>query len=209
MFGVLSRYRLAKWRRHWRKINEHNQTTPANIFLPGIVEVGSHTYGDIRVLNFDEVSHLQIGNWCSIGPDVTFVLGNEHHTDTFMTYPFKAKVLEQKKPEAFGKGGIVVCDDVWIGFGSTVLDGVTIGQGAVVGAGSVVTKDVPPYAIVGGAPAKFIRYRFDERTCSRLMKVDLSQLTHEFIEQNIERLYEPLSDGFLMTAERELSIGHA
>jgi virginiamycin A acetyltransferase len=69
------------------------------------------------------------------------------------------------------KGDTRVGNDVWIGYGSTVMPGVTIGDGAIVGSCSVVTKDVPPYAIVGGNPAKVIRYRFDEVTIARLLEL--------------------------------------
>ena len=70
------------------------------------------------------------------------------------------KTIKIQSTEAFGKGDIIVEDDVWIGYGAVIMSGVTIKQGAVIAAGSVVVKDVPAYSIVGGAPAKIIKYRF-------------------------------------------------
>lgn len=100
--------------------------------------------------------------------------------DSFSTFPFKVKFLNYEV-EALTKGPIIVKDDVWIGFGSFVLSGVTIGQGAVVAAGSVVTKDVPPYAIVGGNPARVIRYRFSNEQVDTLKRIDFSEIDEAWV----------------------------
>ena len=99
-----------------------------------------------------------------------------------------------EKQEGVSKGNIIVDDDVWIGFRSTILSGVHIGQGAIVAAGSLVTKDVPPYAIVGGVPAKVIKYRFSPEMITELLKVDYNQLTEELVKEHIEDLYRDLED---------------
>ena len=88
----------------------------------------------------------------------------------------------------------MVEDDAWIGYGATVLSGVRIGQGAVVAAGALVTKDVPAYAVVGGVPAKVIKYRFPEEICNRLQQVDYSKLTKEMVEAHLDELYAPVSE---------------
>ena len=109
------------------------------------------------------------------------------------SYPYRVWITNEKQ-EGVSKGNIIVDDDVWIGFRSTILSGVHIGQGAIVAAGSVVTKDVPPYAIVGGVPAKVIKYRFSPEMIEELLKVDYSKLTKEMIEEHIEDLYAELKD---------------
>ena len=95
--------------------------------------------------------------------------------------------------EAITKGPIIISDDVWIGFGCLILSGVKIGQGAVVAAGSVVTKDIEPYAIVGGTPAKFIKYRFDKEIRDKLLKIDFSKIDDNFILENKEHLYDEIN----------------
>ena len=110
------------------------------------------------------------------------------------TYPFKVKLLETETMEAFGKGDIVVDDDVWTGYGCFIMSGVHIHQGAVIAAGSVVAKDVPPYVIVGGVPAKIIKYRFEEDVIRELLKIDYNKLTKDIVAQHIDCLYEELID---------------
>lgn len=128
----------------------------------GLVEIGDFTYGKPKILYYDASTKLKIGKFCSISDEVTIVLGGNHRYDWVTTYPFSA--LYKEWPEASGiighpasKGDIVIGNDVWIGFGSIILSGVKIGDGAVIGAGSVVTKDVLPYTIAGGNPAVEIK----------------------------------------------------
>lgn len=85
-------------------------------------------------------------------------------------------------------------DDVWIGTNALVLSGVEIGQGAVIAAGTVVTKSVPPYAVVAGVPARIIKYRFEKETVDKLLKLDLGKIDAEYIRTNLEKLTEPLEE---------------
>jgi virginiamycin A acetyltransferase len=148
------------------------------------IEVGDYTYYDdpagphafeSRVLyHFDFIGdRLVIGKFCSIAAEPTFVMnGGNHATDQLTTYPFSifGHGWEVSAPAAWPyRGDTVVGNDVWLGFGVTVMPGVTIGDGAIVAARSVVTRDVPPYAIVGGNPATLIRYRFEEDDRRRLL----------------------------------------
>ena len=130
-----------------------------------------------------------IGHFCSISDNVKFIINNDHPTDHISTYPFKTRILHDK-PEAVSKGDIVVQDDVWIGLNATIMSGVEIGQGAIVAAGAVVTRNVPPYAIVGGVPAKVIKYRFEQDVVDKLMRIDYSQLDETFISDHLETLYQ-------------------
>lgn len=177
----------------FRLRNKHNNVSPANIFNKDLVSIGKATYGSIYVLTFNNTNKLFIGNYCSIAPNVSFMLSADHHTNYISSYPFRVKVLG-KDLEGVSKGDIIVDDDVWIGYGAIIMSGVHIGQGAVVAAGAVVTKDVPPYAIVGGVPAKVIKYRFKSEMIEELLKVDYSKLTKEEIEKHIDELYVELKD---------------
>ena len=120
------------------------------------VEIGEFTYGVPNVRKWNENTRLTIGKFCSIGANVEFLLGGEHHTDYCTTYPFDVLVEDG---ETMTKGDITVGNDVWIGNEVKILSGVTIGDGAVIGTGAVVTKDVLPYMVVGGVPAKLIKWR--------------------------------------------------
>jgi serine acetyltransferase len=102
-----------------------------------------------------------------------------------------------QKGETATKGPITIEDDVWIGSYSIILSGIRIGKGAVVAAGSVVVNDVEPYSIVGGNPAKFIRYRIDQKLINDAKDIDLNRITYGYTKQNVGLLYEPLDASVL------------
>lgn len=133
----------------WRRNNKHNGTVLSKRFNTSLVQVGHNTYGSLEVFACTDAAKLYIGNYCSIAPDVKFILSADHYVDHISTFPFKVKVLGEKA-EAISKGDIVIDDDVWIGQRSMILSGVHVGQGAIIAAGAVVTKDIPPYSVWGG-----------------------------------------------------------
>lgn len=180
------------FKRSWIKKNPHNKTRAKNVFNPDLVSGGKASYGDLNVIQSANLHRLVIGNFVSIAQEVAFILDAEHYMNHLSTYPFKVKYIEGEKEEAFGKGDMVV-DDVWIGYRSTIMSGVHIGQGAVIAAGSLVTKDVPSYAIVGGVPARIIKYRFSEDVCKTLLNVDFSKFNKEIVNENIEILYKEIT----------------
>ena len=196
MFGI--RKRLFK--RKWTKSG--NTTIPMTVFEPALVSVGKWSYGELNVVTFNGNSRLRIGSFVSIAQNVTFLLDVEHNINTVSTYPFRTKILMPGTNEATSKGDIVVEDDAWIGYGSTIMSGVHIGQGAVVAAGAVVTKDVPPYSIVGGVPARLIRPRFEEPVVSYLCQLDYSSLSEQMIQEHVDDLYKPLDDLELSDVEQ-------
>lgn len=181
-------------RRKWRLKNKQNFSTFKHIYGDKEkVTVGKYTYGEICASLPNSSNELIIGNFCSIAENVEFLLGADHPINLISTYPFKSMILKTGI-DAITKGNIEIEDDVWIGNDSIILSGVRIGQGAVVAAGAVVTKDVPPYAIVGGVPAKVIKYRFEPGLIEELLKVDYSKLTKEMVEEHIDDLYTELKD---------------
>jgi virginiamycin A acetyltransferase len=128
-------------------------------------EIGDYTYGHPKVVEFGEGVRLKIGKFCSIADDSVFMLGGEHRLDMVTTYPFAnffqfAHSLHDSHPRL--RGDITLGNDVWVGQEAMILSGVTIGNGAVIAARSVVAKDVEPYAIMAGSPARRIKYRVPE-----------------------------------------------
>lgn len=191
---ILRLFRIGQIKRKWKKLHPNSDTVPMNDFDFSHVVAGRESYGELNVVDFGGDCKLLIGNFVSIAQHVTFILNAEHHVNHLSTYPFKVKTLKTLKTESFGKGNIEIGDDVWIGYGATIMSGVHIGQGAVIAAGAVVTKDVPPYAIVGGVPAKVIKYRFRQQLIEELLKVDYSALTDKMIADHIDELYTNLED---------------
>lgn len=127
------------------------------------IEIGDFTYGLPIVRSWGEDARLKIGKFCSIGENVKIYLGGNHRTEWITTYPFNV-LLNAHYPGIDGecaatKGDVVIGNDVWICDNVTILSGVTIGDGAVLANGAIVTKNVRPYAKVGGVPAELIEYR--------------------------------------------------
>lgn len=195
LLGELGRQiRLRAFQRKWVKLHPNSHLYPMNIFPIERLKAKKASYGEINVVTFNNKTDVIIGNFVSIAQNVCFLLDVEHYLNHISVYPFKVKMLELCDTESFSKGNIVIEDDVWIGYGATIMSGVSIGQGAVIAAGAVVTKDVPPYAVVGGVPAKIIKYRFDEETIDYLLSLDYSQLTKELIGSHIDDLYQSLNE---------------
>jgi len=143
--------------------------------LPEHVRVGrySHNLSSNSFLYCTEKSPVDIGSFCAIAPGVLFICQADHPTGTASNFGLQNQILMTKTIEQYlqTKGPIVVGNDVWIGARAIILSGVTIGNGAVVAAGSVVTKDVPPYAIAAGNPARPISYRFSVETIEAMQRI--------------------------------------
>ncbi|SUY32582.1 acetyltransferase [Clostridium perfringens] len=190
-------FKLYNQKKQWRKINKHNYTSVNRITDLKKIRVGMKSYGPLNVYTWGtENEELIIGNYVSIASDVKFILGGNHRYDIFSTYPFKVK-LGLEEIEAYSNGKIKICDDVWIGMNTTIMSGVTIGQGAIIAAGSVVTKDVEPYSIVGGNPCKLIKYRFDTDLINKIKNINMEELDSENIKKNIDIFYKSLDDSVL------------
>jgi virginiamycin A acetyltransferase len=167
------------------------------------IEVGEYSYYDDPkgVEQFEEnvLYHFEfvgdrliIGRFCSIAAETRFIMnGGNHATDWFATFPFPVfgNGWETAMPESWPyRGDTVVGHDVWIGYGATIMPGVTIGNGAIIATKSVVTKNVEPFAIVGGNPAELIRYRFDEETRRALSAIAWWDWDAEKITNNVRAI---------------------
>ena len=152
------------------------------------IEVGDYTYYDDPngpehfeknvLYHFDFIGDkLIIGKFCAIAKDVTFIMNGANHQSTgFSTYPFFifGNGWEKSAPQPGDlpfKGNTEIGNDVWIGYNATIMPGVKIGNGAIIASKSVVTNDVPAYAVVGGNPAKIIKQRFDDKTINALLSI--------------------------------------
>ena len=158
-----------------------------NIITNPNIIVGDYTYYDDfeDVHNFEKNvkylfdftgDQLIIGKFCMIASNVTFIMnGANHLTDAISTFPFAifggdwANAMDGKTYP--NKGNTTIGNDVWIGYNATIMAGVTIGNGAIIATNSVVTKDVEPYTIVGGNPAKVIKKRFSEERIEQLLEM--------------------------------------
>ena len=135
---------------------------------------GKGTYGidGVRILAYGGIEKLVVGNFSSVGPGVSILLGGEHRYEWTSTFPFPAfdpRAASLTNKHAVSKGDVVIGSDVFVGVDAKILSGVHIGHGAVIGAGAVVAKNVRPYAIVVGNPAKEIKRRFDDATVQKLL----------------------------------------
>ncbi len=177
-----------------------------NVITNPNIEIGDYTmYNDFvcdpqdfqknNVLYHYPVNHdrLMIGKFCSIACGAKFIFTSANHSlKSLSTYPFPIFFEEwgldvTDITDAWdNKGDIIVGNDVWIGYEAVILSGVTIGDGAIIGSRAVVTKDVPPYTIVGGVPAKPIRKRFDDVTIARLLELKWWDWSEERIKANLK-----------------------
>lgn len=179
-----------------------------NVITDANIEVGDYTmYNDFandprdfqknNVLYHYPVNgdRLIIGKFCSIACGAKFIFTSANHKlGSLSTYPFPLFFEEWELDKADvtdswdNKGDIVIGNDVWIGYEAVVMQGVTIGDGAIIGARAVVTKDVPPYTIVGGIPAKPIRKRFSDEIIARLLEIKWWDWPDEKIKDNISAI---------------------
>ncbi|EOX3568207.1 Vat family streptogramin A O-acetyltransferase [Vibrio cholerae] len=169
------------------------------------IEVGDYTYYDdpngpenfeSNVLyHFPFIGDkLKIGKFCAIAKDVKFIMnGANHSMSGFSTYPFFifGNGWETSAPqlgELPYKGDTVIGNDVWLGYESTIMPGIKIGDGAIVASKSVVTQDVPPYSIVGGNPAKVLKHRFEPNVVDKLLAIAWWDWSAEKITKNLKAI---------------------
>lgn len=161
-------------------------------------EIGEYTYGEPHIINYNDGGTLKIGKFCGIAYGVTFVIGGNHYYRQMCQYPLRFMMHDVRMQDSFSKGDLIIENDVWIGVGALVLDGLTIGNGATIGAATVVAKSVEPYSIVIGNPARVIGKRFDDKTIEILQEIQwwnwsvekIKKYTKAIVSTNIDELVE-------------------
>lgn len=157
------------------------------------VIIGDYTYLNTSFGETYIDTNVEIGKFCSIAPNVTIGLG-DHNINYISTHPFitnnyygfidKSYCLPKDKLKT------IIGNDVWIGANVNIKRGVKIGHGAVIGMNSVVTKDIPNYAIAAGNPAKIIKYRFEPDVIKKLNKIEWWNMSDELLKKNIDNMYD-------------------
>jgi chloramphenicol O-acetyltransferase type B len=167
--------------------------------------IGEFSYGVPVIVGGGGAGNLTIGRYCSIAAQTTIFLGGDHRTDWVTTYPFSAFSPSARRIRGHpsSRGDVVIGNDVWLARASTILSGVTIGDGAVVAAQAVVVRDVPPYAIVGGNPARVLRIRFAEEHVARLLKLRWWDWPPERLERHFPLMLSDRIGDFLDAAEAD------
>lgn len=178
--------------------------------LSGVRMMGKVSVGRYTVINgpntviHTKIHPVEIGSFCSIAKDVS-IQEYDHDVSRISTYYFRSNIFQEDKiHEHISRGPIKIGNDVWIGTKAVILSGVTIGNGAVIGANAVVTRDVPAYAIVGGAPAKVIKYRFEDDVIEALQKLAWWDWPLSKILENKSLFWNPLDRDSLNKISKNL-----
>ena len=174
--------------------------------LPGHVKIGRGTYG-VNVKSFVGLSPdcpVVIGNYCSFGPGILIFCKIDHRVDLPATYPIRTLLSAPEKGnvDVITRGPVTIGNDVWIGARVMILSGVTIGDGAVIGAGAVVSRDMAPFTVNVGVPARRVRDRFTPAQAAALAEIAWWNWPEERIKQHADLFYTDV-DAFIAGA-REL-----
>jgi len=169
---------------------ENNVAIGSHSVLDGVIHVSQ---GTNLVKNDELIGEIKIGKYCAIARNVTFQGINHGMHKAGIQIKFYREMVGEKL-ERVQKGPTIVGNDVWIGTGAIILSGVKIGDGAVIGAGAVVTKDVQPYEIVGGVPAKHLKWRFPDHIRNQLLEIKWWDWSEEKIKRNKKFFMTNLSE---------------
>ena len=162
-----------------------------NSTLSGKVNVGDYTTINNSTI-IGRLNTVKIGKYCSIAKDVYIIDINHDLNRRTTSFMYKFIDFIDKRDEFQSNGAIEIRNDVWIGKGSIILSGVTIGDGAVIAAGSIVTKDVEPYSVVAGAPAKLIKKRFSDKIIKKLLQEKWWYLSTEELHKKDKKFFDKI-----------------
>ena len=165
---------------------------------------GTYFDRNVNIISWSDQYQIRLGKYNSIGRDCNFFLHANHRVDWITTssqlwgpVDQETSDLHMKMGHPSCKGDIIIENDVWIGANSTIMSGVRIGNGCVVGAGSTVTKDIPPYSIVAGNPAKIVKKRFTEDQIEKLLEISWWEWEEQKIKDSAMILWSNGIDGFI------------
>lgn len=168
-------------------------------FPRGNVTIGKHCWGIPYIVNGSLYDTVKIGNYCSFGRNCVIVPNNGHIPDVkkyeryrISTFPIAAAYGGWKKQYSLPmkRNFVIIGNEVWVGVNAVILPGVKIDNGAIIGAGSVVTHDIPAYAIAAGVPAKIIRYRYTEEQRAKLLEIAWWNWTDKKVAENRDYFYK-------------------
>ncbi|MGB4066318.1 MAG: CatB-related O-acetyltransferase [Azonexus sp.] len=171
---ILKKFLFRQAERRLKNIHPlHRGQARFKLHYPGKYSFGIGSYGLPQIHDWNEGSTLKIGSFCSIASNVQILLGGHHHAEWLTTYPLLDMLIESKNVASCGftRGDVLIGNDVWLCSNSIVLSGVSIGDGAIISAGAIVTRDVAPYSVVAGNPARHIRWRFHDSTRKALLAI--------------------------------------
>lgn len=163
---------------------------------PGF-DIGEGTYGGLDCFQFDPRAKLTIGKYCSLGPQVAILLGGDHPMGAATTYPFDVIFPGKAVARPIPQRDVVIGNDVWIGQSATILAGVTIGDGAVIAARALVNRDVEPYSVVGGVPARRLKWRLPFWQIKQLQAIAWWNWPKARIEASVKLLTSPDVEAFI------------
>lgn len=205
-----------RWLRHALQrahdaVLEPRYAQQRRLMKAGRMTVGAHTYGIPVIKTYDhDTTKLIVGSYSALSEEAIVMLGGEHAIDRVTTFPLRMRL---QLPGA-GRDGIpvptadtVIGSDVWLTMRTFVRSGVTIGHGAIVASGAVVNKDVPPFAIVGGNPAKVIRYRFTPEQIDALLEIRWWDWPDELVIESVDLLCGTDIDAFIDWARKQKAEG--
>lgn len=197
-----------KSQRIWREYGD--RTKYQMLEEPSVSVDGAETYGIPEILSYDD-NTVKIGRYCSIANGVKIFRGGNHHTKWVSTFPFVREPQLFPRFTSLGQPvnrlsrDVIIEDDVWIGYGALLLPGTHVHTGAVVGGGSIVAGEIPPYAIAVGNPCKVIKYRFSERQIAELLNIRWWEWSHGKVNEKLHLICSDNIDAFIEDYHKEMN----
>lgn len=170
------------------------------------ISVGRFTYGGPNFRIWAEGESIRIGSFCSIADEVAIFGGGEHNAQWVTTFPLRIALGHEgafTDGHPATRGPTRIGNDVWIGHGATIMSGVTVGDGAIIGARAVVSRDVPPYGVAVGNPARVVKYRFSEEQIARLLGIGWWNWPLDLISEYVPLLCGGPIDAFIAKAQSD------